>query len=192
MRLHSPFLLPVVLMLLWGCQSQVQLLVLPATAVSPPTPSHTTAPSTDQTGPSQGCYYVWATRDLPELSSQLQAQMAAAGSPLGVSAYAFGEECRAESGEVAFLAMETDFRVRVPVDSLGDEEALGTSILIAMTIIEALPAQQLAGDQPGRVDFEFAAGDSQSLRLNIDIARFRHEAAGLRGAELYQYFEVKP
>lgn len=192
MRLRSPSLLPVVLMLLWGCQGPEQSLVLPATALRPPTSSHTIAPATLQSDQSPGCYYVWATHELPELSSQLRAKMAAAGNPLGVSAYTFGEECRAKSGEVTFRAMETDFRVHVPVDSLGDQEAMGAAIRTAMTVIEALPAEQLAGPQPGRVDFEFAAADSQSLRLNIDVTRFRHEAADLQGAELFQHFKATP
>jgi hypothetical protein len=109
-----------------------------------------------------------------------------------VSAYAFGEECRAASGETSFLAMETDFRIRVPVDSLSNKEEMGRAVLQAMAAIETLPSEQLPGTRPGRVEFEFAAADSQSLRIIIDITRFRQEAGGLQGAELLQQFQASP
>ena len=60
------------------------------------------------------------------------------------------------SGDATFHAMETDFRVRVSVDSLGDEEALGGAIRAVMTAIEELPPEQIVGPRPGRVEFEFS------------------------------------
>jgi hypothetical protein len=110
------------------------------------------------------------------------------GIATAAGAYAFGEECRAESAAVTFLAMEADFRILVAVESLEDEEYLGNAIIGAMTAIESLPADEIPGPRPGRVDFEFRATDGQSLRLNIEIARFRLEADGLTGSALYRLF----
>lgn len=184
-------LLLVSLVLASGCQS----ISWPA-RIGPPqgsTPitqesnSPASVPSFQEASPSQGCYYVWATRDLPELSATLNGELSSRQTSLQGSAYAFGEECRAESGEVTFLAMETDFRVRAAFSTLEDEAALGNAIRAAMLIIDSLPAAQLVGTRPGRVDFEFAGG-SQSLRLTVDIGRYKQEAAALQGAALFRYF----
>jgi hypothetical protein len=139
-----------------------------------------------------GCYYVWATRELPELSTALRENLMQAGGALDGSAYAFGEECRADSGEVTFLAMQTDFRVRAHVDSLENEAALGNSIRAAMTAIEALGDEQLSGRGPGRVEFEFTAPDGQALRLIIEVTRFRQEAGNLEGSALFGLFQASP
>jgi hypothetical protein len=200
MRLSSASTGWVVLSLLWGCQvlpqhaAQTTLspkgLEQAATSQAPDLPA--TGPTSQQSGASQGCYYVWATRDLPDLTSQLQARLVGAESALAVSAYAFGEECRIESEEPRFHAMETDFRVRAQVDSLQNEEQMGKAILAAMTAVDGLPSEQFVGTRPGRVEFEFTTADSESLRVVIDITRFRQEAAGLQGAEIYRHFKAAP
>ena len=64
-------------------------------------------------------------------------------------AYAFGEECRMEFGDATFHAMETDFRVRVAVDFLSDEEVMGNSIRAVMTGISAIPQEKIVGPRPG-------------------------------------------
>jgi hypothetical protein len=135
---------------------------------------------------------VWSTRELPGLSAALQAVLSESAESLQASAYAFGEECRRDSGETTFLAMETDFRVRIPVSSLGNEEALGGAIRSTMDAIGRLPPDEIAGTRPGRAEFEFVADGSQSLRLTVDISTFLHEAAGLRGSALFRYFAGTP
>ena len=152
----------------------------------------TIVPTHQSQVPQQGCYYVWATRELPELSVQLQEDLLGAGTTADVRAYAFGEQCRMESGDSTFHAMETDFRVHVSIESIGDERALGTAIRAVFTAIEEMPPEQIVGPRPGRVEFEFSTPGHDSLRLNIDLARFRQEAGALEGAALLRHFQVPP
>ena len=158
---------------------------LPATeapeAVFPPTAAS-----------AQGCYYVWATQELPDLGEKLQGNLAAASSLVQASAYAFGEDCRQPDGTTTFLAMETDFRVRIPVRTITDEAALGDWISRVMLAVEALPIAELPGTRPGRIEFEFEDDASQSLRLIVEISRYLTEARDLNGATLFQHFHPSP
>ena len=77
----------------------------------------------------------------------------------------------------------------VRVDTTTDEEALGEAIEAAMAAIEGLRPGLIQGPQPGRVEFEFVAQGSDLVRLNIEILRFRQEAAGLKGAALFRHFQ---
>jgi hypothetical protein len=135
---------------------------------------------------------VWATRELPELTARLQAEFARLDAGIQASAYAFGEECRHDDGTVSFLAMETDFRVRIPVTSLADEASLGAWISRAMSVVVGLPASEVPGTRPGRVEYEFYLDESASLRLVVEISRYREEAEGLEGASIFQLFRSGP
>jgi hypothetical protein len=135
---------------------------------------------------------VWATRELPALTGKLQEEFAQLDGAIRASAYAFGEECRGDNGTVSFLPMETDFRVRIPVPALSDEAALGSWISRAMSLVEALPAADVPGTRPGRVEFEFYVDESTGLRLVVEIARYRSEASGLDGASIFRLFREGP
>ena len=126
------------------------------------------------------------------MSSTLQQRLAEIDLHIAGSAYAFGEDCRQQDGTSTFLAMETDFRVRVPVESMEDEAALGSSIRRVMEVVDGLPAAELSGTRPGRVEFEFYSGADSSLRLIIEIDRYRAEAQDLEGAELFKHFRPAP
>ena len=139
-----------------------------------------------------GCYYVWATRELPELTQAFQDKWAQYSGSIQAGAYAFGEECRGDDGTVTFLPMETDFRVQIPVPSLADDAALGTWISRAMSIVEAIPASELPGTRPGRVEYEFYVDGTSSLRLVVDISRYRDQAEGLDTAAILRLFRAGP
>lgn len=139
-----------------------------------------------------GCYYVAATRELPELSRMLDSRLQTLDSAANVSAYAYGEDCVASDGTRTFRTAETDFRVRIPVASLQDEGSLGSWIANVMGAIDALPEGQVPGPQLGRVEFEFYTPRGERLRLNIEIRRFRSEGVGLAGATLFQHFYTTP
>lgn len=164
---------------------------LPATPGSRVTPAPATTSLTEPSTYS-GCYYVWATRELPELTATIQEKFAPLNSGIRASAYAFGEECRADDGTVTFLPMETDFRVRIPVTTLADEAALGTWISRAMSVVESFPASDLPGTRPGRVEFEFYIDESTGLRVTVEILRFRNEAGELDSASIFRLFREGP
>ena len=140
----------------------------------------------------EGCYYVWASQDLPELSKTVSDALQAVDKNIAGSAYAYGENCVYADGHATFGAMETDFSVKVKVKDLKDQKALGDSIAKAMKIILQLPRQELPGPQRGRVDFILSKSDSEQLYLTVPIERYEHEAARLTGAELFKYFYKNP
>jgi hypothetical protein len=163
----------------------------PGPSVSPPTEtSKAVVPPTDVSY--AGCYYVWSTLELPELSREFDAALNNLGPGASGSAYAFGEDCTRSDGSRTFSAMETDFRAKVGVSNLHDENILGNSISNVMSIVLALPTGDVPGAHPGRVEFEFVSSDGQSLRVQVDIARYRSEGTGIRGARLWRMFYSAP
>jgi hypothetical protein len=167
--------------------SQTQT-VEPASAT--PVPSLTGTPAI--TPASDNCAYVWASHDLPGLSQKVAASLEALDPNVTGSAYAYGEDCVYGDGHSTFSAMETDFRVKVAVDNLANEEALGNRIAQVMDVITQLPADQLSGPQPGRVQFEFSKSATETLFLNVSIAKYKSQAAGLSGAEIFRLFNNNP
>src|SRR5574341_226341 len=140
----------------------------------------------------EGCYYVWASQDLPELSKKVLDALQAMDKNVTGSAYAYGENCVYADGHATFGAMETDFSIKVKVKDLKDEKALGDWIARVMKIILQLPRQELPGPQRGRVDFTFSKSDSEQLHLTVSIDRYEREAVRLTGAELFKYFYKNP
>jgi hypothetical protein len=136
----------------------------------------------------EGCAYVWGSQDLPELSRKLNASLQALSTDVSGLAYAYGENCVYGDGHSTFSAMETDFRVGVKVTSIKDEGTMGDWIRKVMQVIVDLPPDQLAGPNPGRVDFDFKQPDPAELFVTVPIQRYRAEADNLRGARLFQLF----
>ncbi len=158
----------------------------------PPTVTPSPTSVAGDAGSGQGCYYTWATQELPETSQTVARSMDAAIKGSSGSAYAFGEDCVADDGSRKFLAMETDYRVRIPAQDLTDQAALGDAMAKTLHVIETIPPEQVAGPQPGRVEFEFYAPSGQSLRLTVEIDQYRSEATGLDGQALFRLFYKAP
>ncbi len=143
--------------------------------------------------PVLACYYVWTTQELQELSGTFQEGLKKSISPDATgSAFAYGEDCVAADGTRRFTAMETDFRVRLVIDNLADQQQMGDFMAAALRLIGGIPREQLVGPQPGRVDFEFDAADGSSLHVNVELDRFQSEAATLSGAALFKHFYQSP
>jgi hypothetical protein len=149
--------------------------------------------STPEITPSSGnCAYMWASHALPDLSQKVADSLQALGPNVTGSAYAYGEDCVYADGHSTFSAMETDFRAKVTVDDLQDQGSLGDWVIRIMDVITKLPADELAGPQPGRVQFEFSNTASDSVFLNVPITDYQSQAAGLSGAEVFQLFNNNP
>ncbi len=173
---------------LWACSP-----LRPSTPTPlPPTVTPSPTSVAGNGGSGQGCYYTWATQELPETSRTVARSMNAAITGSSGSAYAFGEDCVADDGSRKFLAMETDFRVRIPAKDLTDQTALGDAMATTLHVIENIPPEQVAGPQPGRVEFEFYAPSGESLRLTVEIDQYRSEATGLDGEALFRLFYKIP
>ncbi len=145
------------------------------------------APVTQAASSGQSCYFNWATRPLPEVSSQVQSAMENAGlSDVTAVAEAYGEDCL-DAGDghvVSFSTMETDFRVTVLVTSLGDREKLGRLLEQVLSILDGFPVGTVPGPQAGYIGVTFQSPDD-SLRLwfTFDDGRSAR-AQGLSGLEL--------
>ena len=139
-----------------------------------------------------GCYYVWASQDLPELSRKLNAQLQDISTDVTGLAYAYGENCVYADGHQTFSARETDFRVGIKVTAVKDEAALGDWISKVMPIVLALPEDQLQGPQQGRVDFDFKQPDPADLFVTVPIDQYLREADDLKGAALLHLFLPNP
>lgn len=155
---------------------------------STPTPTPTFTPTPP--APPVPCFFNWARQDLPELSTQVQAALDAAGLE-GVTAYAyaFGEDCiNPETDEVEYFAtMETDFVVTIQVDDPSDLDALGDRVAgVLAVLLENFPTEDTPGPQPGQVELDFAGEDTgPPLYVMIEDATQAYDQ-GLAGAALLE------
>ena len=171
-------------------------LVTPGASGSTESPSTTvdaaSTTTTEITPTSESCAYVWASKDLPDLSQKVYNALKAVDTNLTGNAYAYGENCVYADGHNTFATMETDFRVKVTVSDLKDEKALGDWVASAMGAITKLPADEIPGPQPGRVEFDFSKSETDNLFLNVSIAKYQKLAPGISGAELFRNFNNNP
>lgn len=177
---------------LWACTTAGTRLE----AQTPPSILSTTAsqtpPADIPTATTGACYYIWASRELPQLSQIVDTALRGVEPAATGNAYAYGEDCVSPDGTRTFSPLETDFRVRIAVRDLKAHEALGNLIVIVMNVIEEIPEAQLVGLRPGRVELEFYTTTAENLHLEVDIDRYRRQATGLKGAALFRLFYTTP
>ncbi|HLO14465.1 MAG TPA: hypothetical protein VK206_06540 [Anaerolineales bacterium] len=138
----------------------------------------------------QDCGYQWATQALPELSSSFQGSIQALQPEAQANAYAFGENCMlADGSNGGFGAMETDFKVTLNVSDLTNEVELGEWIVKVMQVITAIPKDQIAGPQPGRVTIAFQSNGNQQV-INFYINQYQALSPGLSDSEIYQALQT--
>jgi hypothetical protein len=165
---------------------------LSPSTVTPAAPTEFVPTAVPITPTFEGCAYVWASQDLPELSRRLNAELQKTSDDVTGLAYAYGENCVYGDGHATFSAMETDYRIGVKVTTVRDEGTLGEWIRKVMNIVLELPPDQLQGPQPGRVDFDFKQPDPAELFVTVPIDKYRQEADNLRGADLLHLFYPTP
>jgi len=137
------------------------------------------------------CGYMWASQDLPEVSMKVNALLQTVDKNITASAYAYGENCVYADGHSTFGAMETDYRVKIKVKDIKDENALGNWITKVMDVIIKIPLSDVAGPNPGRVEFSFV-NSSEQTNLNVQIDQYIHDASNLKGADLFKFFQQNP
>jgi len=148
-------------------------------------------PATDT--PSVGnCNYVWATNELPEASAQFRQAVQAIFPEADGSAYAYGEDCVYADGQRTFGAMETDFRIVIPVKDLKDDEALSVYVEKLLPVLADFPTDSL----PARIkliEFRFfikATDESRYVRFDLQVG-LQALKDGLHGLELLQKLDQK-
>lgn len=163
----------------------------PATPI-PVTPTEYVPTAIPITPTYAGCAYVPGTEDMPELTRQLNVELQKISMDVSGLAYAYGEYCVYGDGHRTFSAMETDYRIGVKVKTLIDEGNLGNWISKVMTIVLAIPPEQLEGPRPGRVDFDFQVPDPEELFVTVPIEKYLNQADNLHGADLLHLFTTNP
>ncbi len=156
------------------------------TAAPAPPPTETPTPTVPAYQP---CAYTWAYKDLPDITSELQAAIQHILPEAEAHATAFGEDCVAQDGSATFGAMETDFYIRVPIEDLNDDNALGSIVEQVLPIIDEFPRPRVPGPMDGFVEFTFFIGNEQRvIRVPIPLG-IQLRKDGLRGAELLRAIE---
>lgn len=108
-------------------------------------------------------------------------------------ATAYGENCLGNDGQVVrFLAMETDFYILTAVETLDNYETFGNWIYDAMLVVDGIPPEDLAGPQPGFVEFRFEKSLVEGITFRVPIRGFFETAGTKSGEELFRLFYTSP
>jgi len=137
----------------------------------------------------EGCAYMWAYEDMPELSGSLQQSIQVLHPGAQANAYAFGEDCIHADGSATFIAKETDFNITLQVNDLSNESDLGEWIVKVMHVIENIPQEQIVGPQPGLVSIVFQSNGDQGV-VNFYINQYQALPPGLSNSEIYQALQI--
>ena len=136
----------------------------------------------------EGCGFIWAYHNDPELTKTVDAAVKALDETASATATLFGEDCVYTDGHSTFGAMTTDFRVRSFFDDFKNEEAFGNWMKQVMDMILQIPADEIQGAMPGKVEFVAVKGDVETFVVRVSIQQYRDEAQGKSGTELFQMF----
>lgn len=108
-------------------------------------------------------------------------------------ATAYGENCIGNDGQIVrFLAMETDFYVLAAVENLEDYETFGNWIYDVMLVVDGFPPEDLAGPQPGFVEFRFEKSAAEGIGFRVPVQGFFETAGDKSGEELFRLFYTSP
>jgi hypothetical protein len=155
-------------------------------------PTEASPPPTEATSSTQ-CGYQWAYQDLPDLTAQFDAMIKTLIPNSTSRATAYGENCIGNDGQIVrFSAMETDFYVLATVETLDDYETLGNWVYDVMQVVDGIPPEDLAGPQPGFVEFRFEKSASDSIGFRVPIQGFSETAGDKSGEELFRLFYTSP
>ncbi len=149
---------------------------------TPNSPTPDSAPS----GVDQPCAYMWASQELPELTTQLQAFFdTRVDFELQVSATAFGENCVNEDGLLReFLQMSTDVQFSIPVETINKEIEAETAAQI-LDGIETYRTTNAEVKLDGNLSLQFIDAKKQVSAYSVPLpAALAAAQAGLRGDEL--------
>lgn len=139
----------------------------------------------------EGCAFIWAYQDAPELTEKLNAQIVALVPDASANVRYFGEDCVYADGHSTFSAFETDFYIRFKVADFSDNEAFGNWIAKGMGIVTQIPKEEIQGSF-GFVEFWFQKSESEQLIVRVPIRKYLDEGHGLTGAALLDYFIERP
>lgn len=137
------------------------------------------------------CAYTWAYHGAEELSSLLDTYVKALDPTASAHVSFFGEDCVYADGHSTFSTLETDFYIRIPVNDLTNEEALGNWMAQILQFTAQIPQEQIQGNY-GFVEFWFEKSDNEQIIVRVPIQQYKEEAQDKNGAELFHFFFNKP
>ncbi len=139
------------------------------------------------------CAYQWAYQDMPKLTTSFDTAIKTLYPNAQGRAQAFGENCLRSDGSNEFLAMETDFYIRVQVETLTDKMALGNLISHVMEIVLKIPPEELQGPKMGFVEFSFERSEMERVIIRVPIENYNLEGQGSTGVDLFElYYTPQP
>lgn len=164
----------------------VSTISIPTVTPLPPTPTATSA----QPG---SCAYIWASRDLPDVSQQVKQAYRDVGlAQIDARAAAYGENCITDPNSPAgFSALQTDFYLTIPVENLTDTQMLGDWLVKALPVLDQFQLGHIPGPNLGYVAVRFLAGSSTAGTNEINLwfprkTRQNLLQQGLKGSALYE------
>ena len=137
--------------------------------------------------PSGNCYFTWATKDAPELTKKLDGAVKKLNPDASATVTLFGEDCTYGDGSSTFGVMQTDFKIRLPIEDLTKHEDFGNWISQTMSIITQIPREEIQGNW-GFVEFWFKKSESENIILRVPIQKYADEAKEKTGEELFNMF----
>lgn len=171
--------------------------LVPESVDATETPTNTSTPAiifTDTptiTPAYEGCAYMWAYRDAPELTEKLDSTFRAIDPVINARAELFGEECVYADGHSTFGVMETDFYVHISVDELTNEENLGNWMAQVLPFIAQLPREEIQGNY-GFVEFWFEKTEMDHVIVRVPVQLYINNARDVTGTALFQMFHNFP
>ena len=136
------------------------------------------------------CAYTWAYHNAEELGAMIDTAMHDLSPATSGNASFYGEDCTYADGHSTFSAMETDFYIRIPVDDLTNEDALGEWISQVLRVVLEFPNDFIQG-RYGFVEFWFEK-ESEHVMVRVPIQQYIDGTHGITGAALFRMFYVAP
>lgn len=139
----------------------------------------------------EGCGFMWATHDAPELTEKIDLAVREMNDKAWATANFFGEDCVYADGRTTFGVMEADVFVHLPVDDLLDNEFFGDWIAQVMAVIVQIPKEEFQ-NKYGFVEFWFEASETEHLVVRVPIQKYLDVGQGASGVEMLQLFIEAP
>ena len=135
----------------------------------------------------EGCAYIWAHHDSPELTAKLDQAVRAIDPQASANVDLFGEDCVYADGHSTFSTMETNFYIRRQVNASASDEEFGNWMKQGMELVGKIPEEEIPGNT-GFVEFWFTKNETETFNVRVPLQRYLSEAQGKSGAEVFRMF----